>query len=475
MEGEMSSPKEVLDLIKREDVKFVDLRFMDFPGIAQHFTVPASQIDEDSFSEGLGFDGSSIRGWQAINESDMIVKPVAESGYIDPFMAHKTLVMICNIGDPISGEDYTRDPRNIARKAENYLKSSGIGDTAFIGPEAEFFIFDDIRYDQNEHSGYYFIDAEEGHWNTGKDEGPNLGYKPRYKEGYFPVPPTDSLQDIRGEMVLLMEQLGLEIEAHHHEVATGGQCEIDMRFSPLLEMADAMTKYKYVIRNVARKNGKTVTFMPKPLYGDNGSGMHTHLSIWKNGKNLFYGDGYAGLSEAALHAIGGILKHASALLAFTNPTTNSYKRLVPGYEAPVNLAYSRRNRSAAVRIPMYSNSEKSKRFEFRCPDPSSNPYLAFSALLMAAIDGIQNKIDPGEALDRNIYDLSPEEAAKVPTTPGSLKEALLALKEDHEFLLRGDVFTEDVIETWIDYKMENEVAALDLRPHPHEFALYYDI
>jgi len=471
----MSSPKEVLDLIKREDVKFVDLRFMDFPGIAQHFTVPVSEIDEDSFTEGLGFDGSSIRGWQAINESDMIMKPVAESAFIDPFMTHKTLVMICNIGDPITGEDYTRDPRNIARKAENYLKSSGIGDTAFIGPEAEFFIFDDIRYDQNEHSGYYFIDSAEGHWNTGRDEGPNLGYKPRYKEGYFPVPPTDSLQDIRSEMVLTMEELGLAIEAHHHEVATGGQSEIDMRFAPLLEMSDAMTKYKYVIRNVARKHNKTVTFMPKPLFSDNGSGMHVHLSIWKEGKNLFYGDGYAGLSEMALYAIGGILKHAPALLAFTNPTTNSYKRLVPGFEAPVNLAFSRRNRSAAVRIPMYSNSEKAKRFEFRCPDPSSNPYLAFSAMLMAAIDGIQNKIDPGEALDRNIYDLSPEEAAKVPTTPGSLKEALLALKADHAFLLRGDVFTEDVIETWIDYKMDNEVAALDLRPHPHEFALYYDI
>ncbi len=471
----MKNPKEVLDLIKKEDVKFVDFRFMDFPGIAQHFTVPANQIDEGSFTDGLGFDGSSIRGWQAINESDMIVKPVAESAYIDPFMEHKTMVMICNIGDPISGEDYTRDPRNIARKAENYLKAVGLGDTAFIGPEAEFFIFDDIRYGQNEHSGFYFLDSSEGHWNAGRDEGPNLGYKPRYKEGYFPVPPTDSLQDIRSEMVLLMQSIGLDIEAHHHEVATGGQCEIDMRFAPLLEMADSMTKYKYVIRNTARKHGKTVTFMPKPIFGDNGSGMHVHLSIWKDGKNLFYGDGYAGLSEMALHAIGGILKHAPALLAFTNPTTNSYKRLVPGYEAPVNLAYSRRNRSAAVRIPMYSNSEKSKRFEFRCPDPSSNPYLAFSAMLMAAIDGIQNKIDPGEALDRNIYDMSAEEMASVPKTPGSLREALQALQDDHEFLLRGDVFTDDVIATWINYKMENEVAAMDLRPHPHEFALYYDI
>ncbi len=471
----MKNAKEVLDVIRSEDVKFVDLRFMDFPGIAQHFTVPATEIDADTFSEGIGFDGSSIRGWQAINESDMLVKPVAETAFIDPFMQAKTLVMICNIADPLTGDDYTRDPRNIARKAENYLKSSGIGDTASIGPEAEFFIFDDIRYDQNPQSGYFYLDSVEGSWNTGRDEGPNLGYKPRAKEGYFPVPPSDSLQDIRSEMVLLMQDLGLDVEAHHHEVASGGQCEIDMRFSPLLSMADKMTKYKYVIKNVARRHGKTVTFMPKPVFMDNGSGMHTHLSIWKGDKNLFFGDGYAGLSETALHAIGGVLKHAPAVLAFTNPTTNSYKRLVPGYEAPVNLAYSRRNRSAAVRIPMYSNSEKSKRFEFRCPDPSSNPYLAFSALLMAAIDGIQNKIDPGEALDRNIYDLAPEEAAKVPTTPGSLKEALLALQADHEFLLTGDVFTEDVIETWIEYKMEEEVQALDLRPHPYEFMLYYDI
>jgi glutamine synthetase len=467
--------KDVLDLMKKEDVKIVDLRFMDFPGMQQHFSVPVSQIDEDSFTDGLGFDGSSIRGWQTINESDMIVKPQPQTAFIDPFMSVKTLVMTCNIGDPITGEDYTRDPRNIAIKAENYLKSSGIGDTAFIGPEAEFFVFDDIRYDQNEHSGYYFVDSVEGKWNTGRDEQPNLGYKPRYKEGYFPVPPSDSLQDLRSEMVVIMEQIGLTVEAHHHEVATGGQCEIDMRFAPLLEMADNMTKYKYVVKNVARQAGKTVTFMPKPLFMDNGSGMHTHLSIWKDGKNQFFGDGYAGLSQAALYAIGGILKHAPAILAFTNPTTNSYKRLVPGYEAPVNLAYSSRNRSAAIRIPMYSHSEKSKRFEFRCPDPSSNPYLGFSALLMAAIDGIQNKIDPGEPLDRNIYDLSAEEAAKVPTTPGSLREALDALEKDHDFLLKGDVFTEDVVTTWIEYKREAEAMALDLRPHPYEFALYYDI
>ncbi len=469
------SAKEVLDLIKKEDVKIVDLRFMDFPGMQQHFSVPAHQIDEDSFTDGLGFDGSSIRGWQSINESDMIVKPQSQTAFIDPFMEVKTLVMTCNIGDPITGEDYTRDPRNIARKAENYLKSTGIGDTAFIGPEAEFFVFDDVRFDQNEHMGFYMIDSVEGHWNSGADEGPNLAYKPRYKEGYFPVPPSDSLQDLRSEMVVLLESIGVEIEAHHHEVATGGQCEIDMRFAPLLEMADSMTKYKYVVKNTARRAGKTVTFMPKPLFMDNGSGMHTHLSIWKDGKNTFFGDGYAGLSETALYAIGGLLKHAPAVLAFTNPTTNSYKRLVPGYEAPVNLAYSRRNRSAAVRIPMYSNSEKAKRFEFRCPDPSSNPYLGFSAMLMAAIDGIQNKIDPGNALDRNIYDMPAEEAAAIPTTPGSLRESLSALEADHDFLLKGDVFTADVIETWIEYKREEEAMALDLRPHPYEFTLYYDI
>lgn len=467
--------KDVLDLIKKEDVQIVDLRFMDFPGMQQHFSIPVAHIDADSFTDGLGFDGSSIRGWQAINESDMLVMPQPQTAFIDPFMKVKTLVMTCNIADPLTGEAYTRDPRNIARKAENYLKSLGIGDTAFIGPEAEFFIFDDVRFDQNEHSGYYFLDSEEGSWNSGRDEKPNLGYKPRYKEGYFPVPPSDMLQDIRSEMVVIMQQIGLTVEAHHHEVATGGQCEIDMRFAPLLEMADNMTKYKYVVKNVARAHNKTATFMPKPLFKDNGSGMHTHLSIWKDGKNIFFGDGYAGLSEAALHAIGGILKHAPAILAITNPTTNSYKRLVPGYEAPVNLAYSRRNRSAAVRIPMYSNSEKAKRFEFRCPDPSSNPYLGFSALLMAAIDGIQNKIDPGQPLDRNIYDMKPEEAKAIPKTPGSLREALDALEADHEFLLKGDVFTKDVIETWIEYKRTNEALELDLRPHPYEFKLYYDI
>jgi glutamine synthetase len=474
----MNVPKtaeEVLALIEREKVEVVDLRFMDFPGLWQHFSVPVGEIELSTFEEGLGFDGSSIRGWRAINESDMIVKPVPETAFIDPFLAHKTLVLICNICDPITGEDYSKDPRNIARKVANYLKSSGVADTAYIGPEAEFFVFDDVRFDQNEHSGYYFLDSIEGRWNSGRDEGPNLGYKPRYKEGYFPVPPTDSLQDLRSEMMLTLEYIGIPIECQHHEVATGGQCEIDMRFSSLLEMADNVLKYKYVVKNTAKKYGKTVTFMPKPLFNDNGSGMHTHLSFWKDDKNLFAGDKYAGMSETALYAIGGILKHAPAILAFTNPTTNSYKRLVPGFEAPVNLAYSSRNRSAAIRIPMYSSSEKSKRFEFRCPDPSSNPYLAFSAITMAAVDGIINKIDAGAPLDKDIYDLPPEEAAQVAKTPASLREALTALQNDHDFLLKGDVFTPDVIETWIDYKLENEALAVDLRPHPWEFALYYDI
>jgi len=470
-----NTAKEVLALIERENIEVVDLRFMDFPGLWQHFSVPVGEISEDSFTEGLGFDGSSIRGWQVINESDMIVRPVPETAFIDPFLQHKTLIMICNICDPITGEDYTKDPRNIARKTVNYLKNSGVAEIAYFGPEAEFFIFDDIRFDQNEHCGYYFVDSVEGRWNTGREEGPNLGYKPRYKEGYFPVPPTDSQQDIRSEMMLMLEHIGVPIECQHHEVASGGQAEIDMRFGALVEMADNILKYKYVVKNTARKHNKTVTFMPKPLYNDNGSGMHIHMSFWKNGKNLFAGDKYAGLSQDALHAIGGILKHAGALLAFTNPTTNSYKRLVPGFEAPVNLAYSSRNRSAAIRIPMYSTSEKTKRFEFRCPDPSCNPYLAFSAMTMAAIDGIVNKIDPGEPLDKDIYDLPPEELAKVDQTPGTLKEALYSLEQDHDFLLKGDVFTTDVVETWIDYKLNNEAKALDLRPHPWEFALYYDI
>ncbi len=471
----VKTAKEVLSLIEREKVEVVDLRFMDFPGLWQHFSVPSSVMEEKTFEEGLGFDGSSIRGWQSINESDMLVKPVAESAFIDPFTQVRTLVLVCNICDPITGKDYTRDPRNIARKAENYLRSVGTGDTAYFGPEAEFFVFDDIRFDQTVNQGFYYIDSAEGRWNSGRIENPNLGYKPRFKEGYFPVPPTDSLQDLRTEMMLTLMKVGIDMEAQHHEVASGGQCELDMRFNTLVQMADNLLKFKYVIKNVAKKANKTVTFMPKPLFGDNGSGMHVHFSIWKGGKNLFYGNGYAGLSEMALYAVGGLLKHAPALLAFSNPTTNSYKRLVPGFEAPVNLAYSRRNRSAAVRIPMYSNSEKAKRLEFRCPDPSGNPYLTFSAMLMAALDGIQNKIHPGDPLDKDIYDLPPEELAQVPHTPGSLREALENLEKDHDWLLKGDVFTEDVIETWIDYKLKNEVVALDLRPHPWEFALYYDI
>ncbi len=473
--AEIKAPKDVLNMIKEEKVEIVDLRFMDFPGMWQHCSYPVSEIDEGTFEEGLGFDGSSIRGWQAINESDMLIKPVAESAFIDPFFKAKTLVMICNICDPVTGEDYSRDPRNIARKAENYLKSLGIADTAYFGPEAEFFVFDDARFDQNQHEGYYHLDSVEGAWNSGRIESPNLGYKIRYKEGYFPVPPTDSMMDLRSDMVLTMQKIGLTLEAQHHEVATGGQAEIDMKFAPLVQMADNLLKFKYVIKNTAKLYNKTVTFMPKPLFGDNGSGMHVHMSLWKNKQNLFAGEGYAGLSEMAMYAIGGILKHAPSLCAFTNPTTNSYKRLVPGYEAPVNLAYSRRNRSASIRIPLYSASPRAKRLEFRCPDPSSNPYLAFSAILMAALDGIQNKIDPGDPLDKDIYDLEPQELAKVPKTPGSLREALNNLSNDNAYMLRGDVFTPDVIDTWINYKMVKEVEAIDLRPHPWEFVMYYDI
>jgi glutamine synthetase len=473
--SKVKTAKDVLEMMAKEKVEVVDFRFMDFPGIWQHFSVPTHELDEKVFEEGLGFDGSSIRGWAKINESDMLVKPVPETAFIDPYFTHKTLVLICNICDPITKEDYTRDPRNIARKAENFLKSQKFADTAYFGPEPEFFVFDDVRFDQTEHSGFYFIDSNEGWWNSGANEMPNLGYKTRYKEGYFPVPPTDTMQDLRSEMMLTMESIGLEIERQHHEVATAGQAEIDMRFDSLVKMADNVLKYKYVCKNTAKKYNKTVTFMPKPLFKDNGSGMHVHFSLWKGNKNLFAGDGYAGLSEMALYAIGGLVKHAPSLLAICNPTTNSYKRLVPGYEAPVNLAYSSRNRSAAVRIPMYSASEKAKRLEFRCPDPSCNPYLAFAAMLMAAVDGINNKIDPGQPLDKNIYDLPPQELARVPHTPPSLAHALEALEKDHEYLLKGDVFTKDVIETWIDYKTEHEVEAMALRPHPWEFALYFDI
>ena len=448
---------------------------MDFPGLWQHFTIPVSELDEDTFEDGLGFDGSSIRGWRAINESDMLVVPQPETAMIDPFTELTTLSMICNIQDPTDRTDYSRDPRNVARKAVNYLKSTGIGDTCFIGPEAEFFVFDDVRFDQTANAGFYHVDSVEGEWNRGREENPNLGYKLRHKEGYFPVPPADQMMDLRNEMMQTMIECGMPVECQHHEVGTAGQAEIDLRFSELVNMGDMLMMFKYIIKNVAAKHNKTVTFMPKPIFGDNGSGMHTHISIWKDGEPLFAGGNYAGLSDLALYGIGGLLRHAPALLAFTNPTTNSYKRLVPGFEAPCNLAYSRSNRSAAVRIPMYSQSPKAKRIEFRCPDPSCNPYLAFSAMLMAVIDGIQNKIDPGDPLDKDIYDLTPEELSGVPQTPGSLEEALGALRDDHDFLLRGDVFTPDVIDTWIWYKMEREVDAMRLRPHPYEFCLYYDI
>jgi glutamine synthetase len=470
-----SSPADVFRLLKDNGVLMVDLRFIDFPGVWQHFSIPVDKLDEDAFENGVGFDGSSIRGWQGIEESDMLVMPDATTAFIDPFAQAPTCVLVCNIADPITREDYSRDPRNIARKAAAYLKSTGIADTSFFGPEAEFFIFDDIRYDFAVNEGYYHIDSVEGQWNTGREEKPNLGYKVRYKEGYFPVPPSDTLQDIRSEMVLAMQRCGIDIEAHHHEVATAGQNEIDMRFQPIVKMADQLILYKYIIKNVARKHGKYACFMPKPLFADNGSGMHVHFSLWKEKQPLFPGDKYAGLSEMGLHAIGGLLKHANSIVAITNPTTNSYRRLVPGYEAPNRLAYSSRNRSAAVRIPMYSTSPKAKRIEFRCPDPSCNPYLGFSAMLMAAIDGIQNKIKPGEPLDKDIYDLPPEEDKKVPTTPGSLDEALTNLEKDHQYLLKGDVFTEDVLTTWINYKRTKEADQIRLRPHPYEFMLYSDI
>ncbi len=468
------TPAEVIAFAQENDAKMLDLRFADLPGLWQHVTYPIGELEESHFEEGFGFDGSSIRGWQAISESDMLIVPDANTAFMDPFTDVPTLVMIANIVDPVTKQHYERDPRWIASKAEQYLNSTGIGDTAFFGAEAEFFIFDNIRFDQAPNYGFYFIDAEEGRWNSGREDN-NLGYRPRYKEGYFPVPPTDHHHNIRTEMVQIMEKCGLQIECHHHEVATGGQGEIDQRFAALVLSADNMMLYKYIIRNVAFAHGKTVTFMPKPLWNDNGSGMHTHQSIWKDGNPLFAGDGYAGLSETALHYIGGLLKHAPAIIALAAPTTNSYKRLVPGFEAPVNLAYSRRNRSAACRIPMYSPSPKAKRVEFRPPDPSCNPYLCFAALLMAGLDGIQNKIDPGEPLDKDLYDLSPEELRNVPALPASLEGALENLANDHDFLTRGDVFTEEVIDTYIDYKMKAEVTQVRQRPHPYEFSLYYDI
>ena len=473
---------DVMQLIKDKGIQAVDLRFIDLPGLWQHFTVSAKEFEADVFEEGIGFDGSSIRGFQAIQEGDMLLFPDASTAFVDPFFERPTLNIICNIKDPITGESYSRDPRYVAQKANAYLRSTGIADTAYFGPEPEFFIFDDIRFGQSYQHGFYHIDAAEGFWNAGRAENPdaagnsrNLGYKPRYKEGYFPVPPMDSHQDLRTEMMLELEKVGVEIEVHHHEVGTAGQAEIDMRFDSLVNMGDKLMKYKYVVKNVGRRHGKTVTLMPKPIFQDNGSGMHVHQSLWLNGKNMFFeADAYAGLSRTALHYIGGILKHAGALLAFCNPTTNSYRRLVPGYEAPINLIYSMRNRSAAVRIPVYSGSEKAKRIETRFPDPTCNGYLAFSALLMAGLDGIQNAITPMGPLDKDLYDLPPEEHAKIPSTPGSLEEALAALEADHEFLLKGDVFTQDLIDTWLDYK-RGEVDAIRLRPHPWEFAMYFDI
>ena len=440
------TPKEAVDFAKKNNAKIVDMKFMDLLGSWQHFSVPMCELEEHLFEEGLGFDGSSIRGWQAINNSDMLVIPDPATTVIDPFMKDVTVSMICNIVDPITREKYSRDPRNIAQKAEAYLKSTGIGDTAYFGPEAEFFVFDNVQYDSNANESFYSIDSVEAKWNTGRDEDPNLGHKPRHKEGYFPVAPNDTLQDIRSEMMLLMEQVGITMECHHHEVATGGQCEIDMRFAPLVKCADSLMWYKYIVKNVARAHNKTATFMPKPMFGDNGTGMHVHQSIWKDGKPLMAGNSY----------------------------TNSYKRLVPGFEAPVNLAYSSRNRSAAIRIPMYSPSPKAKRLEIRYPDPSCNGYLTFSVMLMAGLDGIENKIDPGEPLDKNIYSLGPEELANIPTLPHSLDQSLQALEDDHEFLLKGDVFTQDLVDTWIEYKRENEIDPLRLRPHPLEFEMYYD-
>ncbi len=473
--------QKVADLIKKNNVQIVDLKFTDLPGLWQHFSIPPKDMLEfddlqgSIWVDGIGFDGSSIRGFQEIQESDMILIPDPATARVDPACSVPTLSVLCDIVDPVTRDPYSRDPRGVAKKAEAYLKSTGLADTSYWGPELEFFVFDDIRYDQNEHEGYYHIDSIEGQWNTGSNTQPNLGYKPRYKEGYFPVPPHDTLQDIRSEMVLEMEKVGITIEVHHHEVATAGQNEIDMRYAPLTQMADNVLWYKYIVKNVARKHGKVATFMPKPLFMDNGSGMHTHQSLWKNGKPLFFDQkGYALTSEMCRWYAGGLLRHAPALMAFCAPTTNSYKRLVPGYEAPVNLVFSARNRSAAARIPMYTNNPKAKRIEFRPPDPTANPYLAFSAMLMAGLDGVQKKMDPGAPLEKNTYELSPREERRLKTVPGSLEESLRALEADNEFLRRGNVFTDDVIETWLSYKRENEIDPVRLRPHPWEFHLYFD-
>lgn len=469
-------PKDVLAFAKENKVEIVDLKFVDVPGLWQHFSISTNELNDDLFEHGIGFDGSSIRGFQSIDESDMLLVPDPNTAILDPFTQLPTLSLICNVRDPLTSEPYTRDPRFVSQKAEKYLQSTGIADTSYWGPEIEFYIFDNVRFDQSYNFGFYYIDSVEGFWNAGDDTRPNLGYKPRYKEGYFPVAPMDHFQDLRSEMVRTLEKCGVVVEIHHHEVGTAGQAEIDMRYTTLTKMADQVLLYKYVIKNVARRQGRTVTMMPKPIFQDNGSGMHTHQSLWKKGKNVFYDKkGYALISDTARHYIGGLLKHADALCGFIAPTTNSYRRLVPGYEAPINLAYSQRNRSACVRIPMYSTSEKTKRLEFRTPDPSCNPYYAFAAMLMAGLDGVMNKIEPPPPVDKDLYELPAAEAKKIKSMPGSLDQALDALEGDHDFLLKGDVFTKDVIETWLSYKRKREVDPVRLRPHPHEFALYFDI
>ena len=468
------TPKDVLSFAKDNGVQIVDLRFCDLPGLMQHFSVPISELTEGTFDDGFGFDGSSIRGFQAIQESDMLLIPDPTTAVMDPFLQAPTLTMMCFVRDPVTGESYTRDPRYIAKKAEDHLKATGIADISYWGPECEFYIFDEARFDQNQHEGYYFIDSSEGIWGSG--EPGSRGYRPRYKEGYFPVPPMDQYQDLRSEMVLEMQKMGIHIEVQHHEVGTAGQAEIDMRFGTLLATADKVMNYKYVVKNVAWRHGKTATFMPKPIYGDNGSGMHTHQSLWRNGENLMWDEtGYAQFSDLGRWYIGGLLHHASALLAITNPTTNSYRRLVPGYEAPINLVYSQRNRSACVRIPVYSKSPAAKRLEFRTPDPSCNPYLSFAACLQAGLDGVRNKMEPPEPVDKDIYDLAPEDKGQIKAVPGSLEEVLDALEADHDWLLEGGVFTEDVVETWIDYKRTHELDQVRLRPHPWEYMLYFDI
>jgi len=470
------SPNEVQELAREKGIKIVDLKFVDLPGVWQHFSIPMEDLGEDLFGEGIGFDGSSIRGFQLIHESDMLLVADPDTACVDPILEVPTLNLICNVIDPVTRQRYSRDPRYVTQKAESYLKSSGIAQVSYWGPELEFYIFDDVRFDQTAHGGYYFVDSNEGVWNTGREESPNLGYKLRHKEGYFPVPPADTLQDIRSEIILKLKEVGVPVEVHHHEVGTAGQGEIDMRFTTLTKMADSVMYYKYLVRNVSRKHGKTATFMPKPIFGDNGSGMHTHQSLWQGDSNLFWDEkGYAQISQTAKYYIGGLLRHAPALLGLCAPTTNSYRRLVPGFEAPVNLVYSQRNRSAAVRIPIYSKNPKSKRVEFRCPDPASNPYLCFAAQLMAGLDGIRNRTDPGQPIDKDLYELEPAEAAKVKSTPGSLGEVLDALETDHDWLFEGNVFTADLIETWLSYKREHELAPVNLRPVPFEFFLYFDL